>query len=267
MRMSDLADRPAMPAGGRLAVRDLPMILMYHAVTEVAEDPDQLCVPPRRFAEQMTWLARHGLRGVGVGALVDAMRAGRWRGLVGITFDDGYPSVLDAALPELRRHGFGATAFIVSGRLGGTNAWDEGSWPLLAADGVAELAAAGIEIGSHGSTHTRLAGASAPLLSAEVGESRARLAALAGRPIRGFAYPYGSMDGAARRAVCQAGYEYACACLTPWAELGFMALPRIWIAARDGAARMTAKRVLYRGYGAVKATFSAPVPAALTPQQ
>ncbi len=60
---------------------------------------------PSRFAEQMAWLQRRGLRGVGIGTLIDAMRAGRQRGLVGITFDDGYVSVLEAALPELRRHG------------------------------------------------------------------------------------------------------------------------------------------------------------------
>ena len=35
--------------------------------------------------------------GVGIGTLVDAMRAGRQRGLVGITFDDGYVNVLEAA--------------------------------------------------------------------------------------------------------------------------------------------------------------------------
>src|SRR5215472_15341943 len=118
-------------AADRLGLHQVPLILMYHRVAEVAENP--LCVTPRRFAEQMTWLKRHGLRGVGVGTLVDAMRAGRQRGLVGITFDDGYVSVLEAAVPELARHGFGATAYIISGRLGGTNEWDEGpSWPLRA---------------------------------------------------------------------------------------------------------------------------------------
>ena len=66
------------------------------------------------------------------------MRAGRQRGLVGITFDDGYVNVLEAALPELKRRGFTASVFIISGRLGGTNDWDEGeSWPLLSASQVA----------------------------------------------------------------------------------------------------------------------------------
>ena len=233
---------------GQLRLREAPMILMYHGVAEVAEDPNLLCVSPRRFAEQMDWLERRGLRGVGISALVKAMRAGRQRGLVGITFDDGYLSVLEAALPQLQRRGFGATAYIISGRLGRTNEWDEGpSWPLMTARQVRELAAAGIEIGSHAATHLRLAGAGPEHLEAEVGQSRASLATLLGTEIRGFAYPYGSMDAAARQAVREAGYDYACAVEVSMAEAGLMALPRMYIGQQDDAARMAAKRLLYRG--------------------
>jgi peptidoglycan/xylan/chitin deacetylase (PgdA/CDA1 family) len=237
----------ARPAGDGLRLRDVPMVLMYHSVAEAAEDPNQLCVTPGRFAEQMAWLERRGLRGVGIGTLVDAMRAGRQRGLVGITFDDGYASVLEAALPQLQRRGFSATAFIVSGRLGGSNEWDDGpSWPLLTGSDVRELAAAGIEIGSHAATHIPLAGAGQGQLTAEIGSSRSSLAALAGTGIRGFAYPYGSMDAAARQAVRAAGYDYACAVQAPLADIGLMALPRVYVGQRDDAARMAAKWLLHR---------------------
>jgi peptidoglycan/xylan/chitin deacetylase (PgdA/CDA1 family) len=233
---------------GQLRLRDTPMIFMYHGVAEVAEDPNYLCVTPARFAEQMSWLDGHGLRGVSITTLVEAMRAGRPRGLVGLTFDDGYVSVLESAVPVLQRHGFGATAYIISDRLGGTNEWDEGpSWPLLPASGVRELAAAGVEIGSHAATHRRLAGASPEQLTAEVGGSRSSLAALLGTEIPGFAYPYGSMDAAARRAVRDAGYQHACAVEASTAEIGLMALPRMYIGQQDDAARMAAKRLLYRG--------------------
>jgi peptidoglycan/xylan/chitin deacetylase (PgdA/CDA1 family) len=243
----------AQAATDQLGLGRVPMILMYHGVAEVAEDPNQLCVTPSRFAEQMTWLKRHGLHGVAIGTLVDAMRAGRQRGLVGITFDDGYVNVLEAALPELLRHGFTASMFIISGRLGRSNEWDEGpAWPLMSADQVGELAAAGMEIGSHGATHQRLAGVGADQLEAEVSGSRASIGELVGAPVRGFAYPYGSMDAAARRAVRDAGYDYACAVQTPMTELGFMALPRIYVGQRDGARRLAAKRLLFRGYIAVK---------------
>ena len=233
-----------------LGLTQFPLILMYHRLAEVPEN--RMCVTPGRFAEQMRWLKRHGLRGVGVGTLIDAMRAGRQRGLVGITFDDGFDNLVEAALPELLRHGFTATMFIVSGLLGGTNEWDGAPvWPLMSADQVRELAGAGMEIGSHGTTHLRLAGIAAKQLEAEVSGSRASLGELIGAPIRGFAYPFGSMDAAARGAVRDAGYDYACAVWTPVTELGFMALPRMFIGERDTAIRMIAKRLVYRPYLAV----------------
>ena len=57
---------------GRLTAGRMPMILMYHSVADVTEDPNQLCVTPGRFSEQMATLQRLGLRGVG------------WRDIAGI---------------------------------------------------------------------------------------------------------------------------------------------------------------------------------------
>jgi peptidoglycan/xylan/chitin deacetylase (PgdA/CDA1 family) len=233
---------------GRLGLGSVPLILMYHAVGTVEHDPNMLCVRPERFAQQMAWLRRSGLRGVAVGTLVAAMRAGRARGLVGITFDDGYAGVLRDAVPELRRRGFTATVFVVADRVGQANDWDAGTpWPLLSRSEIGELAAAGMEIGSHGATHLNLAGAAAGELAAEVKGSRDTLGRLADAEIRGFAYPYGSMDATARRAVRDAGYEYGCAVAASRAELGLMALPRSYVGQRDGAGRLAAKRLLYRG--------------------
>jgi peptidoglycan/xylan/chitin deacetylase (PgdA/CDA1 family) len=237
------------PAVAQLTLRHVPLILMYHAVADVASDPNLLCVPPARFAEQMTWLSEHGLRGVSIGTLTKAVRAGRAHGLVGVTFDDGYTSVIDAALPVLQRHGFGATVFVISGRLGGRNDWDEGTaWPLLSAAGVRELASAGVEIGSHSMSHVALAGLAPGQLASQVAGSRDDLAALVGGDVTGFAYPYGAMDSAARQAVHDAGYSYACAVRAPLRTLGYLALPRIYAGARDTSARMMAKRYLYRSY-------------------
>jgi len=243
------APAAAVSVTARLALREVPMILMYHAVATAGFDPNMLCVSPERFAEQMAWLQGSGLRGVSVRELTEAMRAGQHRGLVGITFDDGYTSVLDAALPVLNRQGFGATVFVISGRIGGRNDWDEGTdWPLLSAAGVRELASAGIEIGSHSASHVRLEGLEPDELTRQVRQSRADLAALLGHEVPGFAYPYGAMDAAARQAVDDAGYSYACAVQVPRRGLGYLTLPRIYTGPRDSAARMTAKRYLYRGY-------------------
>jgi peptidoglycan/xylan/chitin deacetylase (PgdA/CDA1 family) len=240
----------------RLSLGRVPIILMYHSVADVAEDPHGVCISPDRFAEQLSWLKQHNLRGVSVGALLDAMRAGCDGGLVGITLDDGYGSVVERALPELLRHEFTATMFIVSDLLGGTNVWDDDGpvWPLLSAQQVADIAAAGMEIGSHGATHIRLAGITPHRLEAEVSASRVRLSEIIGSPVRGFAYPWGNMDAAARRAVKDAGYEYACSVETPLANLGLDALPRIEFGQHDGSGRMAAKLLFFRPYTTVRGT-------------
>jgi peptidoglycan/xylan/chitin deacetylase (PgdA/CDA1 family) len=226
---------------------DIPLVFMYHAVADVDHDPNALAVGPEQFAAQMDWLARRGLRGVSMRTLVAALRAGDTRKLVGITFDDGYLSVLENALPVLKRHQFSATVFVIADRLGATNEWDADTpWPLLSAAQVGELAEAGLEIGSHSATHIRLAGTDADQLATEVSGSRQRLREVTESAIEGFAYPYGSMDAAARRAVRDAGYDYACAVSAPRDALGLMALPRLYVGQRDGAARMTAKRLLFR---------------------
>jgi len=230
-----------------------PLILMYHAVADVAEDPYHLAVSPARLDSQLRTLRRLGLRGVAVGELFDAMTTGRARGLVGLSFDDGYADFAANAVPVLRRHGCGATVFVVTDRLGKTNDWDAGPvWPLLDADGVRELAEAGIEIGSHTATHVRLAGLEPEALAAELRSSRDTLADLLGSAPRGFAYPYGSVDRAARDAVRAAGYRYACAVSPPRSGLSYLTLPRSYAGERDDPARLTAKWALHRVRTAIR---------------
>jgi len=225
---------------------------MYHGVEEVPEDPNRLCVTPWRFAEQLNWLAESGFRGVSMATLLAAMRSGNERGLVGITFDDGYENIPKNAVPELLKHGFTATMFIISGLMGKTNEWDgEPVWPLMSGDQVKEMAAAGMEIGSHSVSHVRLRGLDSARVKAEVNDSRAVLSELLGEPIRGFAYPFGSMDASARQAVREAGYEYACSVETPLAAIGDLALPRMVMGQPDTAARLATKKRFYKGYTAL----------------
>jgi peptidoglycan/xylan/chitin deacetylase (PgdA/CDA1 family) len=252
--MTTTQNRPGL---SELRLGEVPMVLMYHVIEEVSEDPHRLAVTPARFAEQMAWLAGRGLRGVSMGTLVSAMRDGRERGLVGLTFDDGYRSVLANALPVLLEHDFTATMFIISARIGGTNEWDAGTgpvWPLMTAGEVTEVAGAGMEIGAHTATHPRLPGMEPDRLTAEVSGSRATLRELFGLPVRGFAYPYGRMDAAARQAVRDAGYDYACSVETPMGSLGIMALPRITFYQRDRVGRMAAKKLFFRSYTAALGT-------------
>jgi peptidoglycan/xylan/chitin deacetylase (PgdA/CDA1 family) len=186
-------------------------ILMYHQVAPHRDGSplNRWRVPPAVFARHLDHLAALGVRGVALRDLLDEPGGAEKRAV--LTFDDGYEAIRTGALPLLKAHGFSATVFAVSGRLGGTNDWD-GERPgdaLLSADSLRELHAAGIEIGSHGATHRALTSLADAELSAEIGGSRAELEAIVSAPVDSFCYPYGAFDDRAVEAVRLAGYRAA----------------------------------------------------------
>jgi peptidoglycan/xylan/chitin deacetylase (PgdA/CDA1 family) len=221
-----------------------PWLLMYHSVTHYQRDPYNVTVSPDRFGAHLDWLRSRGLRGVGVSELFDARRDGHAKGLVGLTFDDGYRDFVEEVMPRLVHRRFSATVYVVAGLLGAHNEWDPDGErkALMAADEVRAVAQAGIEIGAHGRTHVPLAGAND--LTEEVAESRRVLQDVIGGPVRGFCYPYGSHDRAAVAAVRASGYDHACAVGRPPVP-GRYALPRTDIRDHDGMLRLEAKRACH----------------------
>lgn len=232
-------------APARAARRHLWM-LMYHSVTVTAADPYNITVTPDRLRTHLDWLRARGLRGVSAAELLAAHDAGDAGGLVALTFDDGYTDFTRNALPLLRRHGFTATVFVLPGRLGGENEWDElgPRRELLDEAGIRAAADAGMEIGSHGLLHRALPDLDDATLRAETADSRARLAELTGREPAGFCYPYGTVDERSVTAVRDAGYAYACA-IDPGPLTGRYALPRVHVGQSDGTARLRLKRLLH----------------------
>ena len=225
-----------------------PGILNYHAIARVAEDPNRICVSPQRFEAQMRYLKQRGLRGVSMRELLRAAGTERARGLVGLTFDDGYENFLYSALPMLERYGFSATVFVIGGMLGAENTWDEQPrMRLLGAKGVREIARRGMEVGSHGMSHIKLSGLPMARLEDEMAESRRVLGEVLDEEIDGFCYPYGSLDSAATRAARQAGYSYACA---TWlqAASNIYDLPRFPVWEIDGPVMLTAKLSIFPLY-------------------
>ncbi|MBT2410265.1 polysaccharide deacetylase family protein [Streptomyces sp. ISL-12] len=235
------------PARAGARTGPVPWVAMYHSVGDPSDDPYRITVTPARLDAQLGWLRRRGLRGVSVADLLAARARGAARGLIALTFDDGYADFTEHALPCLRRWGCGATLFVLPGRLGGDNAWDPlgPRKPLLDADGIRRAAAEGVEIGSHGLTHVDLTAADDATLAAETAGSRARLTELTGTAVTGFCYPYGTVDARAVEAVRAAGYGYACA-IDPGPLTGPYALPRVHVGQRDTAVRMLLKTRLHR---------------------
>jgi peptidoglycan/xylan/chitin deacetylase (PgdA/CDA1 family) len=225
----------------------LSPVLMYHSISCSREpDPHRVRVAPDRLDAHLRLLRRLGLRGVSLGQLMAAHDCGSARGLVGLTFDDGYTDFLSHAVPVLARHGMTATLYVVAGRLGGRNEWDDGPrLDLVDADGVRAAAAAGHEIGSHTLTHVRLAGAPPDVLISEVADSRRVLEDVMQTEIRGFCYPWGDFDEAAADAVRDAGYDHACV-TGDFLPGDRWTLPRAYVAPGDTALQLGAKLARYR---------------------
>jgi peptidoglycan/xylan/chitin deacetylase (PgdA/CDA1 family) len=230
-----------------------PWTLMYHSVDSGPQDPYLLTVSPERFAAQLAWLHRQGLRGVSMRELVRAYEQGATDGLVGLTFDDGYADFPRRVLPALREYDFTATLYVVAGRMGGHNAWDPDAprKPLVTADQVRQLAATGVEIGSHGLSHRRMTGLGEEDLALETRRSRAVLESVVEGPVTGFCYPYGAVDDAAERSVAAAGYDHGVG-IGHQPATSRWALPRCYVGERDGGLRLRAKRLRHalRGWSA-----------------
>jgi len=128
----------------------LPVLLYHHVGPPRPGVVPGLTVSPERFERHVRWLARRGYTGICPADWVRWRREGK--GLpdkpVLLTFDDGYVDLVEHALPVLRRYGFGAAVYVVTGQFGGTNAWDEAlgrsTLRLMTADQIRYWASQGI---------------------------------------------------------------------------------------------------------------------------
>jgi peptidoglycan/xylan/chitin deacetylase (PgdA/CDA1 family) len=196
---------------------DWPLILAYHSVG--GRRRDALAVRPADFRRQMAWLRRRGYRSLTLG---DFLRQPVPKGerVVVITFDDGYADNYTEAWPVLRQHGFVATVFLVSDYVNTARIYpwdlpkaavdrDEAAYRVLTWPQVGEMAASGIEFGSHTCTHPELSRTSGQRCWDEVARSRRDLAQRIGRDVVSFSYPRGDLNGAVSRMVEDAGYAGA----------------------------------------------------------
>ena len=193
--------------------RRCPALLYHHVGPPLAGMPPALTCTPERFERQMGFLHRRGYTAITAGRWLAWLESGAPlppRPFV-LTFDDGYAELVEHAFPVLRRYGFGATVYVVTARIGGTNEWDAADGvpqrPLLGPEQLRAWSREGIEFGAHTRTHPRLGTRAVNEVREEVEGSRAELEAAVGAPARTFAYPYGDAPPDARSAA--AAYDLA----------------------------------------------------------
>jgi peptidoglycan/xylan/chitin deacetylase (PgdA/CDA1 family) len=228
-------------------VSDL-LVLCYHGVSE--RWPAKLSITPEKLESQLATVTRRGYRSV---TFSDALASPPASKTVAITFDDGYRSVLEQALPILSRLGLVATVFVVTGYVGreepmswpGVDEWLETEHARelvsLSREQVSHLLEAGWEVGSHTRTHPRLTTLDDERLDEELGRAREDCERLFDRPCRSIAYPYGDLDERVVAAAGRAGYSFAGALSTRLNVPRPLEWPRIGIYHGDDDARFKVK--------------------------
>jgi peptidoglycan/xylan/chitin deacetylase (PgdA/CDA1 family) len=188
-------------------------ILMYHAIErpQAGYDMQWLYVDPRKLRAQISELKDAGAQFIRTSNLIGAGKGRQ----VFITLDDGFENVFTNAMPVFNDLGVPAIAYIVAGRIGGTNTWDAHlnlpKRPLMTREQILEWARARYEIGAHTMTHPNLT--QIPLAEArrEIFDSKKVLEDLLGRPVVHFCYPFGGWNAQLRDLVREAGFETAMA--------------------------------------------------------
>jgi peptidoglycan/xylan/chitin deacetylase (PgdA/CDA1 family) len=176
--------------GASFAASDV-LVLCYHEVRR-----------RDRFHAQMAVLLE---RGYSVVTMEEVIGWSRHRQpirspAVVLTFDGGYRSQLDNAVPTLETLKLPATFFPMSASLDDSE---------ISGRDLAALAAQGHTIGCHTHTHPDLTTLAPEALESEVAGSKRVLEDVVGQPVTAFCYPYGVRDSRVVAAVRSAGFEVA----------------------------------------------------------
>jgi len=197
----------AMPTASPSANFRIP-ILMYHYVEYVKDKKDKLRVAlnisPDTFEAQIKTLKDAGYTFItmaDVAKMLDGKEQLPLKPIV-ITIDDGHWDLDTDILPILEKYHVKATAYIISGFIGGSDFLTKKQLQHVIDSGL-------VEIGDHTVHHIQLAGKFDQLVRFEVAQSKSDLEKEYNLHIISFAYPSGSFDEQAITQTKAAGYATA----------------------------------------------------------
>jgi peptidoglycan/xylan/chitin deacetylase (PgdA/CDA1 family) len=131
---------------------------------------------------------------------------------VGVTFDDGFQSVLENAVPELVKRKIPVTLFIPTGYMGRSPQWIENdrygdrAKKLMTEDQIRVLPAELVTFGSHTVTHAPLSRMNEKDLKRELIESKETLERVTGRSVTLLSLPYGMYNERVIKIAHEVGY-------------------------------------------------------------
>ena len=134
---------------------------------------------------------------------------------IAVTFDDGFQSVLNYALPLMSKRRIPATIFVPTGYLGEKPGWifnpqhENANESLLTKEQLQQLPDDLITIGSHCVTHPHLAKIDIERAFSELKESKKTLEEIVGKRIDLLSLPYGSYNKNIIQLAKEAGFRRA----------------------------------------------------------
>jgi peptidoglycan/xylan/chitin deacetylase (PgdA/CDA1 family) len=241
-------------ATGKPGTATVP-VLMYHVINPPpagAPFPG-LYVPSDEFAAQMQALKTAGWHAV----TMDQLKAYWTRGVplgtgkpIVLTFDNGYASQYDNALPILKRLGW----------VGNENIQLSGLPPSqggLTDSQVRGLIASGWELDTQGISHADLIALDAGQLKYQVATARQILRKRYGVPVNWFCYPSGHYDATVIAAVRAAGFAGSTTVIPGWANPSEdpYRLPRLRVLGGTSPASLLQQIATYESAGTPPASY------------
>ena len=133
--------------------------------------------------------------------------------LAAITFDDAFVSIIENAVPILKKHNLPVGIFVPTGNLGQPPRWKiPENCPIknetvMSRRQIAELDNDGFEIFSHTVSHATLTEIENSRLETELVNSKQDLENIVGHQVSGISYPHGACDDRVCKAALRAGYS------------------------------------------------------------
>lgn len=191
--------------------KDAIPVLAYHQVSD-GFDWSITRQKVGQFERGMRFLEDQGYRVVGLKEAAGSEEgAGGKR--ISLTFDDACQGIYQNAFPILRRLGFTACVFVVSGYVGKQSEWDYG-WGRsrrrhLGWEQIREMADAGFEIGSHTVNHPDLTRIPKRFVEYELRTSKEMLEDKLGQRVDFLSYPFGRFNRYVEQEAERLGYARA----------------------------------------------------------
>jgi peptidoglycan/xylan/chitin deacetylase (PgdA/CDA1 family) len=217
---------------------------MLHLVSDSAEESlKNWCISRSRFLVLLDHLEANDFQTTHFAHSIEQGKARPSQKQVILTFDDCIKGLLDFAVPELIKRKMKAAFYMPTAYIGKYNAWDvaKGSekLELMNEADLKDLAAVGMEIGSHSHTHPELKNISVEQQKQEVTISKQTIESITGKPVYSFAYPFGSVPLDYKSLLREAEYQYGVSIYQPFETA--LALRRFGVYEKDTAQTLAKK--------------------------